>query len=86
MCSPYYIGTAIGEALMYRSLLKQTGVKEPIKIGLCFCDFPSPYGTWFEWGEDQEKLLKDISESIHEDIALFLVRQRGEEMYLEEVR
>jgi len=84
-CSPYYIGTSVGEVLMYRELLKKTGVEEPIKLGLCFCDFPSPFGTWFEWVDDQARLLKDIADKIGEEINLFLVRERDETMYVEEM-
>lgn len=83
-CSPYYVGTALGQVVMYRELLKEIRVEGPIKLGLCFCNLPNAPEKWLEWGDLQANLLKDITDKLGEEVRVFLVRERDGIMYVDE--
>ena len=70
------IGPALGQALVYRELIKKTGgypggKEKRIKLSLCFVDgFNSQYGRWTD---GHTALLKELEKSIGEKLTLYLV-------------
>ena len=79
--SPAKIGWAFGKALMYRGLMKNPD----IKIGLSFYnDLKSTY-RWYRWEEDQAELLRALSNSIGEEIKLFLITKHDGNMSVEKM-
>ncbi len=72
----FNIGPALGQALVYKELIKKTngypGNKEKhIKLSLCFVDhFVSQYGRWTP---DHDDLLTKLARSTGEELSVYLV-------------
>ena len=90
--TPYYIGVGLGEVLMQRALLRREKskiderehiqIQEPIRLGLCFCDFTQSYNEfprgyrWTTWNQSCTDLLNNLIRDIGESIVVLLVKAK----------
>jgi|GEM_PF-2066511 len=83
----FNIAPALGQALVYRELIKKTGgypggKEKHIKLGLCFeHGFASQYG---QWTTEHDVLLTELAKSIKEELRVYLVAPKESEFAAKE--
>jgi len=79
----YALSTAIGQLLIYRSLVELKKLKNPdsipgrkkIRLSICVVD---GYGGRYNWTNKHKALLKKIEKRLHEKIGVYLVKPKNE--------
>ena len=92
LSDPPNVAFALGEAMMYRNIVRKKRIEieqkhniiitEPIKLGLCFPDFPRLYSFnkkdygFRSWTPDTSILLSELINEISEEVLVFLVKSK----------
>ena len=77
----YQLAQAIGELLIYRSLIELKYPDIPkrhiIRLSICMIDGYESKNGHDEWTIDHDKLVKNIEKIIHEKIGIYLVQPKS---------
>jgi len=92
LCDPSNVAFAFGEVLMYRHIVRDKEkricknynikIKEPIRLGLCFPDFPQLYKFdkkdygYRSWTKATCSLVSKLVGEINEKVYVYLIKSR----------